>query len=155
MKKRVLILVFIAVFLFTMPVSAKKSKTIGEGINIFTGDAFTFDADTPFHIAHGFAEIRPKDYKFKEFAFDLYVDGVLQDVDFLDKTPIKVDKGVEFLLKWIYNFPDGLPAGDYVFRGEWRVTCHVAVDWGVIPGPCDDPGEWVIYYQNEMLGTFE
>ena len=154
MKKRVIFLVFIAMVLMVMPASAK-SKAIGDKINIFAGDAFTFDADTPFHISHGFAEVKPKEHKFKEFGFDLFIDGVQQDYDHLKKTRIKVDKGVEFLLQWIYNFPDGLPAGDYVIRGEWRVTCHVAVDWGAIPGPCTDPSEWVIFHENETVGTFE
>ena len=153
MKKRILIVALVAALLITIPASAKE-KIVGERINIRTGDAFTFDADTPFYVEHGFSEFNPKDIKFKDVGFDLFIDDIQQEVDYLRKAPYKIDKVTVFLVRFIFNYPDGLSVGDYVFRGEWKVACHVAEELGWVPS-CDDPDEWFIFYENEVIGTFE
>jgi len=156
MIKRALILVFIAAVLITIPASAK-DKTVGEriSISILEGvESFTFDADTPFHIAHGWTGLSAKGGNFKNFGFELYLHGVHQEVDHVSRTPSRAGKGVEFTLHWIFNFPDGMPAGDYIFTGVWKTTCQIAVDAGWISGPCADPNAWVEFV-NPVVGTFE
>ena len=55
---------------------------------------------------------------------------------------------------WIYNFPDGLE-GTHTFVSYYWVKCQGLVDFGVIPGPCADPDEMMLYWTQEATIDFE
>ena len=52
-KKRILLVLLISLFVLAIPVAAKTDKTVGEQIHLFIDTPETFPADTPFHIMHG------------------------------------------------------------------------------------------------------
>jgi hypothetical protein len=156
-KTRVFLLVFFMVLLATIPVSAK-DKTVGDQIYLFptvppTTDIY-FTADAPFYVGHGF-RVDPSEQRFKDFRFDFYINGVQQDLDRLIKEPVKVEEELQIILRWTYNYPGGLPAGDYTFRGVWLEKCQAAYEDGTILEPCDNPADWVEVLVNDVAVHFE
>lgn len=153
MKKRVFVLVIITAFLITIPASAKQ-KTTGEQISLYGGEAFTFDANTPFYIRHGYGGEDITYIKFKYLDFKLFIDGVQQEADFISIVPEPGVGGILFSKLWTFNYPNGFTDGEYVFHAEWWMACYYAVDLGEIPGPCANPYEMVIARENTKVGTF-
>ena len=157
MKTRILFMVLFMVLLVTIPVSAK-DKMVGDQIYLFPTDPPTTDiyfaANAPFYVGHGF-RVNPSEQRFKDFRFDLYIDGVQQDLDRLIKEPVMVEEGLQIILRWTYNYPDGLPVGDYVFRGVWLENCQAAFEDGTIEEPCDNPEDWLEVLINEVAVHFE
>jgi hypothetical protein len=153
MKKRVFVLVIIVALLITIPASAKQ-KTTGTQINLYAGDAFTFDENTPFYILHGFGGEDVIHIKFKYLDFKLFIDGVQQVPDSISIAPETGEGRALFSKLWTFNYPDGFTAGEYVFHAEWLLACYYAVELGKIPGPCADPYEMVIGRQTTKVGTF-
>jgi hypothetical protein len=77
----------------------------------------TFQADTPFHVTQGFTcEVSKTECLDGNTHFDLSVDGQQQS----SVTDLAFGEQGTLLLKFnLTNFPDGLSAGQHVFRGEW------------------------------------
>lgn len=138
MKK--LVLVVLLLFVIAMPVAAKGNDPVGFRINILAGTPTEADADSPFHIAHGF-DFVPNEDKPGRFSFDMDIDGTYYEADFLLVNGAKED-GTQTRL-WLFNFPDGLPAGTYTFTGHYYMSCRDAVEDGIYPGPCTTPNEQV------------
>jgi len=141
------------------------ASTTGDRILLHGTDPFTFPADTPFHIKHGyrFEESVPRWGWWTQWDFKLFIDGVQRPYDW--RIRIRERIGFPDLIRfwewkriyylwWIFNFPNGLPKGKYVFRREYWVCCHVAKDWGTV-NHCDDPNAIVLGHSNEKTGKFE
>lgn len=107
-----------AVFLVALPAAANNKPVTGERIGLFAGPE-TFAADTPFYTEHGFVcllgdtdcmgvEISARSW------FELYVDGTLQS------STTDVDRSNNTIAKYsLFNFAEGLPAGEHTFIGKW------------------------------------
>jgi hypothetical protein len=149
MKKIIVVLSIIAILLMASPVSAARHVYAGDRINVLLLTPTTFEADTPFHINHGWGIQVGRDTSgtYKEIAharFELEVDGVLVGEDFVDRY---VDSG--FHAKYyVFNFFDGLPAGDHTFTGHWYNLCKYS---GVT---CTNPSQEVENLVQSLTVTF-
>ncbi|GEM_PF-6706538 len=159
MKKTNLILALILVLSLTS-VAATVEKRVGERINLDDAPA-TFDANTSFHIAHGW------DYPTimgtatlnggapGRHVFTLEVDGEEQHFSFLEQT---VTQKIEFygylwryyLTMWVFNFPDGLDAGAHTFTGKWWFECD---DWYGAEA-CEKPNDMVVVHEQTVTVNF-
>lgn len=142
MKKTILIVLLISLFVLAIPVAAETEEPVGERINVFLRTPKTFPADTPFHIRHGYWLWPPYDSANGLWDFDLEVDGVYQKEDYVDRW---VDpyhgETPDIYRHWVHNFPEGLPAGKHTFVGRWYAPCKVAESWGL--PPCSNQNELV------------
>jgi hypothetical protein len=153
MKKKILIILLICLFVFAVPAVAKEKEPVGERINILSGTPTEFPADTPFHIWHGWFEWPPYEAPIGLWDFDLEVDGVYRKEDYIDRFAIPYHGLQPDLFQlYYYNFPEGLPAGEHTFVGRWFVPCMVAVEWGY--PPCSIPSELVEDLHIELVVTF-
>jgi hypothetical protein len=136
-----MIIVAVLVLVVAAPVSAREGGqgAVGERINILFQDPTTFDANTPFHVFHGFAVEPSADLSpVGRYTFRLEVDGVDQGKGQLVNEALPSEA---ISRRWLFNFQDGLPAGDHLLEGRWYEPCSLAVDLGEYPGPCATPNE--------------
>lgn len=142
MKKMLLTLLLVCMVLpLVVPVSAARPQPVGEQIGLWIEDPMDFPEGEPFHIAHGWTIDPSAGYPVGKFAFDLEIDGVPVDADFVLREYIPGEE--EPLLRlWVHNFPDGM-SGSHSFTGHWFAPCQYVVDYGDYPGPCPDPREVV------------
>jgi hypothetical protein len=95
--------------------------TVGESISMAVPPA-TFPADTPFHVKGGFCFLEGTDPGVPghpDTRFDLHHNGV-QLVGVRDhRTGDDADEGCIAVTFYIFNFPDGLPAGPHDFEAFW------------------------------------
>lgn len=143
MKKISIILLVLILFVVATPVAAKQIL-IGEQVHIYNRDGGAptseFQADTPFHIYQGWtADI---DKWMHYYAFELEVDGIIVEPDFIVRSIEKEDTNF-WLIMYAYNFPDGMPAGEHVFTGHWYGACQKLIDQGLYFGSCAYPTEIV------------
>jgi hypothetical protein len=95
--------------------------TVGEPISIALPPA-TFPADTPFHVKGGFCAIDEAgvdDLAAPDTRFDLSHNGVALVGVRDHRTGDDADEGCLAVTFYIYNFPDGLPAGPHHFEAHW------------------------------------
>lgn len=153
MKARFFVLVLIAVLVLAGPTAvAKNREPVGEQISIMTGAPDTFPEGEPFHISHGWALDPTLGFPIGRHGFELDVDGVPRDEDFVIRD--RVQGSPEPLLrKWVHNFPDGM-TGVHTFTGRWLAPCEAAVYYGYLPGPCDKPNEVVVALDLSLTVTF-
>jgi hypothetical protein len=131
------------------------AKTTGDRIDLHDRQPFTFPADTPFYIRHGYHNLNPKTSSYRRLDFKLFIDGVQQVHGSKKRGKTIFATGVEdYWLFWIFNFRQGLPAGSYVFRREYWIPCHVAAeDWETVNN-CADPNEIILGFSDDRTGTF-
>lgn len=142
MKKLLWTLLMVGMILpVTFPASAAKPEPIGDRINIFESGNQSFTPETPFHIAHGWSIDPRMGYPIARFSFELEIDGVSVEADFVET---EFFHGADDPLRrlWVHNFPGGM-TGEVEFTGRWFAPCQYAVDYGGYPGPCPDPIEVV------------
>ena len=152
MKKTVVILLVLILIVFVTPVAAKKDVRVGDQIHIWTGpDVFT--AGEPFYIEHGWSFVSSVDHSVEIglFNFELEVDGIPVDVDFVEHKVIKGDPNTLRNL-WIFNFPDGM-TGKHTFTGLHSAPCKSAVQAGYYEGPCANPTEIIYLSDQELVVT--
>ena len=137
MKKRALLLGLILALAIVVPASA--TLRVGDRIFILFNLPDPFPANTPFHVEHGFGQINPKDDgPVSGYLFTLDVDGAEVPRPIRVTSVSKGPNGeVWQRMTWIYDFPNGLPAGSHVLRGKWFIPCALT------DGPCDRPNERV------------
>lgn len=114
-----LFILVILVFAIAVPAFAKgnskNGKTpVGANVSLWDGDQ---PVGGPFHVLHGHLN-DPKGGAFGKTNFTLEIDGVKQNGRFVSE---KID-GVLFHRR-LYNFPEGLPPGEYLFKGTWDDPC--------------------------------
>jgi hypothetical protein len=145
MKKTTVILLVLILFVIATPVAAKVKVLVGERVylGVLGGGSPTteFSADEPFHILHGW-RLAPGTKWINLYNFELDLDGVRVEEDFILRWSETGDL-IYLNTGWVYNFPDGMPAGEYVFTGHWYGPCQPLVDNGDYAGPCAQPNEVV------------
>lgn len=136
MKRKIAILVFIAVFVIATPVLAGKREPIGTKIGLFGESPVHFDAGEPFYISHGWAN--PSDITgVGLFRFALEVDGTFVKESFVMRSAESGDPDILTWI-WVFNFPEGM-TGTHTFTGHWTGSCQGLVDMEVETGPCEKP----------------
>jgi FtsP/CotA-like multicopper oxidase with cupredoxin domain len=108
-----------------LPASANNVPEVGTDINLMPGliGPTTLPANSPFHVAHGWGcgdqaavDAASGFCLDPETTFYLFINGVKQPAI----TDLEVSPGgiVEGRIM-VSNFPAGLPAGTYLFEGQW------------------------------------
>jgi len=129
-----------------LPVIVREERT-GESINIFDSGTQTYPENAAFHIAHGLTE-DPAVGIDDDFDFQLQVDGVYRDEDFIEEflddsfNPPLIHK------TWVFNFPTGMQ-GNHTFNGQWSGPCYLVSD------NCPVPDEIVESRATSVEVTFE
>jgi hypothetical protein len=119
---------FDGLYMVYMPIVSQLQR-VGEHLFIYYSGAQTFPADTPFHIVHGW-RMDPVEEEPELFKFQLEVDGVYREEDFIETKP--VETGVDRL--FVFNFSEGM-TGFHIFTGHWFAPCRVIYE------QCGDPNE--------------
>jgi hypothetical protein len=132
-----------------LPAAAKSKGPVGDRMVLVIGTPATWPASTPFYIEHGWGISLSQDAVGK-FSFDLSIDGVSLQADYVTKT---TSPGAVFK-SWGYNFPAGL-SGSHVITGAWVGPCQVLVDNGSISGPCSTPNAVVEWFSRSGEVDFE
>lgn len=128
-----------------LPVIMRQERT-GERINIFDSGAQTFPENTAFYIAHGYAE-DPAIGVDERFDFQLQVDGIYRDEDFIDE--FLDDSDPPLIQKiWVFTFPSGM-TGTHTFSGHWLGPCALLRD------DCALPDEIIEDRVSDVEVTFE
>jgi hypothetical protein len=157
MKKAVVILLVLILFVGITPAAAAQKVRIGEEINVLAQTPTEFPAGEPFHIDHGWLWRLGVDptIGIGLFNFELEVDGNPIDEDFVEHAVVKGDPifGDTLTFSWVYNFPEGM-TGTHTFTGHWLCPCEVAVEYGYIEGPCTQPAEVIEVITKTLTVTF-
>jgi hypothetical protein len=104
------------------------------------GRTYSLSADAAFHIQHGHTLVGD---------YDLDVYSVLIILDGRELRPDDMFLAAGGTGKhWLFNFPEGLPAGVYTLDGIWTYPCGAAVDQGFFEGPCESPNAPWTYYMD-------
>jgi len=120
MKKILWITVAILILGLDVPVSAQGQEYVGERLNLRYGDQ-KFPAGVPFHITHGWGLSQPGGVN-GLFDFDLEIDGVPVQEDFIDRWADPSGDVVDLERMWVYNFPEGM-TGTHYFTLHYYGTC--------------------------------
>ncbi|MGD8813811.1 MAG: hypothetical protein PVI78_04970 [Anaerolineales bacterium] len=146
--KKIRFVVLLIVILSLVSVAASVQKRVGERINLIGPAYQTFEANAPFHIAHGWGCY----FIITEFSgyacgagispFTLMVDGQPVQFSFLDVSLINhvLYEGEYWRYResiWIYNFPAGME-GTHTFTGTWWNQCK-----DVYGDACEKPNQLV------------
>lgn len=153
MKARLSMLLLLAVLVLAVPTAvADRAQPIGDRISVLSGPS-TFSAGEPFHIVHGWLNDPTWGVPLGRFDFQLEVDDVYWDEDFFITERVFDEVGQVWKIRrlWVYNFPDGLPAGEVKFMGHWLAPCEAAKDYHGYPGDCDKRNEIVEPYDDPPL----
>lgn len=119
-----------------LPVSAAEAP-IGTQVNVLFGFPTTISAGESFHVVHGWANQPSESHAIGAWGFRLEIDGEDQGAGSLINT---ADPEFNSLTRqWLYNYEDGLTAGEYRFTGHWFWPCRDAVDAGFYTGECKTP----------------
>lgn len=110
-----------------------------------------FPAGEPFHIRHGWLD--PQDPLELALDFELEVDGVLRDEDFILTTIDQSGGEQQIGRQWLHNFTDGM-TGTHTFTAHWFAPCQWAVDNVDFPGPCATPDEKIEVKSNSLTVDF-
>ena len=118
-------------------------KAVGTHVVLGWGPT-SLAAGEPFFIAHGWTIDPPREHPVGAFTFRLEMNGIDQGrgqhlnagVGYADPFFGQFDGSLWRV--FLYNFEDGLTAGDYTFTGHWFAPCRAATEQGY-PGPCPKP----------------
>jgi hypothetical protein len=138
LRKRTLVFVVLAMLVMAVPAVAKMKEPVGERIEINPYSDVTeieFPAGQPFHVKHGHRLDPGADSPIGRFGYELEIDGVLQEADFVIRS---VDHSWDpwFLERsWVFNYPDGME-GSHAFTGHSIMPCQWAVDHNYYFGSC-------------------
>lgn len=133
-----------------LPVSAAEAP-VGTQVNVLFGFPTEIAAGEPFHVVHGWYNTPSESHAIGAWGFRLDIDGVDQGAGSLINTP---DPESDVLARqWLYNYDDGLAAGEYVFTGHWFYPCRDAVAAGLYTGVCDTPNMPVEAYTIDLVLT--
>lgn len=121
------------VAVFATPTVAKDKEKdyvdpVGPLVKLYYGQV-TLSEGEPFHIYHGHGLL--EGYDLKDFDLEITLDGKKLKQDYLFTAPPD-DPIFSWSKQWLFNFEDGLPAGEYVLHGEWTYPCQAAIDFGFL-----------------------
>jgi len=131
------------------PAAAGPTPT-GDPINILAGTPTTFPEGTAFHVEHGWG-LQRGDRPAGKFDFRLEIDGVDQGAGSL----LRYRDGIFNNRTRLFNYPDGLDEGTYVFTGKWYAPCGWAVDAGWYQEECPKKNSPVLAQEESLTVTFE
>ena len=117
-------------YMVFIPIVSQQQK-VGDRLFIYDSGSQTFPADTPFHIVHGW-RMDPAEEEPELFKFQLEVDGVYREEDFIETKPVETGVARRF----VFNFPEGMK-GINVFTGHWLAPCRIIYE------RCTDPNQIV------------
>lgn len=151
MKKTTLVVLILFMLALVTPASAARElPVVGEQICIHSDctPPETFLAGDPFYIRHGWLWDAGNNRGLGIWDFNLLLDGVpvADGIRYI----VAPSDGLHGSITRIYNFPEGLPAGEYTFTGLWIITCQS----GPNPSECATPNEPVIGGVNEVTIIF-
>ena len=152
MRKIITVLVILTLLAMATLATAASKEPVGDRINVFYGGSMEFPAGVPFHIRHGWLNHAPNDAPMGTYDFELEVDGVMREEDFVMRSAESGYPGVVTWI-WVYNFPNGM-TGTRTFTVHWFAACQYAVDWLGFPGPCATPNEKVETRSRTLTVTF-
>ena len=104
-----------------LPVAAKPNGPVGDQINVLGGFPDVYQAGEPFHVIHGHCLTPAEDGSIGKWRFTLEIDDEPQ------RGQLIVEGQSDHCLagdntmrrQTLFNYPDGLDAGRYVFEGIW------------------------------------
>jgi hypothetical protein len=135
------------------PVVASPPEPVGEQINVFFGTPTSFEADTPFHIVHGWLLSTEELRGAGLYGFELWLDGDLVPPSYTDVN-VSTDGGTMSMSRTVvFNFPEGL-LDTHTFTGVWYAPCKFAVETGIYPGPCETPSQQVPIFESTLTVDF-
>ena len=137
------IILVVLIMAVALPVFAGGKDPVGVELDLFAGDQ---TVSGPFHVIHGYGFPPPSSATaIGKTGFVLEIDGVTQDGRFISfRVP-----GVLVQLT-LYNYPDGLPTGQYKFTGIWSDPCWMLWEWGE---ECDGRKNDTVPYIEEIQVT--
>jgi len=150
MKKNMLIVLIIMALVLVTPASAAREQpVVGDRIFIFSDGVQRFPADSPFHIKHGWTVVPGETQAIGVHDFFLEIDDepVLNGLRYISPNPHEAYG----LAIRIFNFPNGLPAGTYTFKGFWYQPCQYQYSLA----ECPDPNESVLSKTTTVVITFQ
>ena len=155
MKKTSLIITILLIFAFSTPVSAaREAPVVGTQVSIFNSGIQTFQAGVPFYISHGWCWDVGKSQAIGLWDFKVSIDGkpVEDGIRYIQPANQttgcgQLDYGVVIR---IYNFPEGMPVGTYIFEGFWYIPCQYGPD----PSGCTNPNAPVLGLYSNVAITF-
>ena len=130
--RRSLVLLFGAFALLIVTVAgpasaAPATEPVGERVAVLGGGTVELEAGEAFHVQHGWGPLSPSEAgPIGHWGFWLEIDGVDQGRGQPVNFAFGPDGGVVRTV--LYNYPEGLPAGEYVFTGHWFGPCHEVVE---------------------------
>ena len=137
------IILVVLIMAVALPVFAGGKDPVGVEVDLFAGDQ---TVSGPFHVINGYGFPPPSSATaIGKTGFVLEIDGVTQDGRFLS---FKIDNVLVQLT--LYNFPDGLPPGDYTFKGTWADLCWMLWESGE---QCDGQKNEVVPWVKEIHVT--
>jgi hypothetical protein len=146
MKKQLFFVTMIlmaAILVMTAPAAAALKTPVGERIYVNADDQ-SFPPGEPFHIMHGWIFFpAPGEGMRGLYRFDLEVDGVYEEADFV---VYAVQDGV-LGIHWVFNYPGGM-TGTHTFTGHWIAPCKAFEEWF---GPCANPVEELEWSQSATV----
>ena len=141
MRSKFLLLVAACMLLVGMAAPALAARQpVGDRINVLFADPGFYPANEPFHIVHGWGALDPSitHSAVGHLDFRLDVDGEDQGKGKLVNSTLGGPE--ENLVRvWLFNFEDGMPAGEVTFTGHWFMPCLLAVDQGLWFEACPKP----------------
>jgi hypothetical protein len=169
--KRTNLIILLLVIVSLSFVAASVEKRVGEQLNLASwanpDPEITFDANTPFHVAHGWGWNFFYGLKEEElFAymaspgtqkFTLEIDGVDQKFDFFqvgtENKLIFEWEGEEYIYRhreyfWVFNYPEGME-GTHTFHATWWMQCKY-----VYYDACEKPNEPVPASDRTLIVNF-
>jgi len=113
------ILVMAAAFpVFAQGNANNGKEPVGTRINLFDGDQVV---SGPFHVQHGYcmpSHIGPEGSARGKTSFRLEINGEEQEGRYF------VERNDDTQCRWsLFNYPGGLPSGEYQFKGIWDEPC--------------------------------
>ena len=141
MKISIRILPFILVIILSAVMiipagAARPSPAVGTQINILSGGDRTIGAGESFNISQGWGI--DSNNNLGTYRFTLEISGLS-----LGHPLHYIDRAGNMNL-YVYNFPDGLPAGTYAYIGRWYAPCENFFD----PATCANPHAIVEAYSS-------
>jgi hypothetical protein len=123
MNRFVLVGALLIALVVPFTASANSIPTTGDRIAFFAPPA-TYPANTPFYVEQGFVcylNVDTADCANAGTSFVLYVDGVRQPSQ-KDVDQISVSGTPALLVRYLTNFPQGLPTGTHTFTGDFYLN---------------------------------
>lgn len=123
--RRASLLLFGAIALLVATIAGPASaapahEPVGDRVVVILGGVVELEAGEAFHVEHGWGVAVPEQAPVGHWGFGLDIDGVDQGHGKKITSAAPPDDVGRTVL---YNYPEGLPAGEYVFQGHWFGPC--------------------------------